>query len=110
MSAYLGNNVHGEEVYGTAEGGRVVMKDGVKLGELLSPSGFTPASSVSHRYKTVREVIEGVCAQYSSGGLAAIGAVAAIRAVIPYWESHFAERHGFEVRHLTPAPAFSLPP
>ncbi|MBC8741711.1 hypothetical protein F6X40_34685 [Paraburkholderia sp. UCT31] len=79
-------------MFADAAGGREVHKDGQALGFLSSPTGFDPMNS-NVRYKTVLEVVNTVCGQHESGGLAAIGAMAAIRAMMDYWESHLDSGH-----------------
>jgi len=87
----LGKNSAGEDVYASEAGGRYVMRDGKCLAEIPAEPAYKPLSLASDvRFKTTMEAVESVIRDHDNG-LDGIGAVAAIRTMIPYWETHLAE-------------------
>jgi hypothetical protein len=95
--ALLGKNKRGEDVHSSAEGGRYVMKDGKVMGELFTQPAYNPYNLLSDdRYRTVMEAVEAVRRLFTSG-IDGIGTSAAVAAMMPYWETHFAEGHGAEI-------------
>ena len=87
----LGKNSAGEEVYASEAGGRYVMRDGKCLAEVPAEPRYSPLSLASDgRFKTVLEAVESVCREHDNG-MDGIGAVAALRTMVPYWDAHLAE-------------------
>ena len=89
--AYLGRNKDGEQVHVLAAGCRVVMKNGQV--EASSITGFDPYTNnlrADNRFKTVLELVEGVC-RINDHDICGVGAGAAVRAMARHWESHLAE-------------------
>ena len=93
MFFYLGENAKGESVFLDDSGNRSIQKDS-KIIATDEPSGSNPKTSPvpSDRFKTLLEQLT-LLSNRQNDGLSGIGIHAAIRAMVPYWKKHLAEKN-----------------